>query len=332
MFSYFYSYSTPDFKQPISKKNGMEKIKISKNHPCEIITIAELTAQNLKLGFAYVRMDQQLLYFNSKNNTSTHIELEDEQLQLFDKEFKPSTTPRKLTLDELKKITNLTGHTQDSLYIELLYSGYYVDPNKNSEFTKLLDRLPFHIEYHEVPAKYSWNFFYGAQPDITVGITIPFTDVQKENDAFIELKGFVQKWQPQWFPILQDRINEIIEEKYAYQFKDEKQIPVLFTKQTKENILVAFLYKGKGMTVEKTQKIDELTKKLEFNTEQYCLPHGGLALEVQIPIVDIQNESSKYTQLKTFVLLHDETALDSILAYENNWRKGDPILSASLIL
>lgn len=310
----------------------MEKIKISKNHPCEIITIQELTAQNLKLNFAYVRMENRLLYFNSKNNTSTNIELEEDQLQSFDKEFKPSTTARTLSLAEIKKITELTGHTQNTLYIELLYSGYYVDPNKKNAFEKLLTQLPYYIEYHEVPAKASWNFLYGYPPEITIQITIPFTDIQKEKDEFNELRGFVEKWYPQWFPILQDRIKEIREEKYAFQFKYDEHIPVLYTKQTKENILVSFLYKGKGMTEEKTKKIDELIEKIEYTHEQYQLQHSGLALEIKIPIIEIQNETEKYIQLKTFVLLHDESALDSILAYENNWKKDDTVMGPSLIL
>lgn len=333
MFSYFYGYSTPDFKQPISKKIGMEKIKISKNHPCELIKIAEITSENLKLNFAYIRMDDRLLYFNKKNNTSTQIELDEEQLQLFDNTFKPKSTPRSLSQNELKQITSLTGHTQNMLYIELLHSGYYVDPIKKLELTKLLLRLPFHIEYHEVPTKLSWNFFYGAPPDVTVQITVPFTDVQKEKEEFIALKDYIKEWEPQWFPILVDRINDINEEKFIFPFKNEKHIPVLYTKQNKENILVSLLHNGKGMTEEKTHKVDELLKKIGYDHEQYTLfPSSSSAVEIRIPVLEIQQETAPYKQFKAFILLHDEPALDSILAYENNWKKGDPILSASILL
>ncbi|HEX2548463.1 MAG TPA: hypothetical protein VHM20_01450 [Gammaproteobacteria bacterium] len=329
MFSYFYA-ATPDFKKPIGSKNGMEKIKISKNQPCDLTLISELNTANLNLQFAYIRTGDRLLYLNKKNSTSTPIDMEEEQLKQFDQEFKPNAIPRKLTFKELKKITNLTGHTQDSLYIEILYSGYYADPKRSIELNKLLERISFHVEYHEVPTKSSyWNLLYTYQPDLTVRITIPFSAVEKQTEEFINCKNFIEKWDPQWFPILQNRIDEILEEKFLYAFKDENHIPILSSNQNKENIQISFLYKGKGMDDRRTQMIDELLKKINYIHEQYALFYTGSAMEIQIPNTEVQNETENYLHFKTFLLLHDEEALDTVLAYENNVKSGEKILGAS---
>ncbi len=103
---------------------------VSLNTHCDLISVSTLplpTRENLReIGInrksAYVRYRRDRLFYIDKANNyeCTEIPVDKDTLEQFNAEMKPSPWPRKLTENDLKRITTLTGHIHEEGMAEMI--------------------------------------------------------------------------------------------------------------------------------------------------------------------------------------------------------------------
>ena len=103
--------------------------------PCDVIRVAMLpTPDNLdriqlsKISdeydeyckTAYVRYADKLFYIDKTNKTCTEIPVDAAKIKQFDQDMKPKEVAQRLTEEQLKRITELTGHIHEEGMAEML--------------------------------------------------------------------------------------------------------------------------------------------------------------------------------------------------------------------
>lgn len=104
---------------------------------CDLVSVTDLPQKNhlenlnIQSKTAYVRYRNQLYWINQKNNICVEIPLSPEKLGEFDKTLKPANACRRLSKDEMQKITAITQHSTEGR----LYTVYINLPEGQNNFS-----------------------------------------------------------------------------------------------------------------------------------------------------------------------------------------------------
>lgn len=89
-----------------------EKIRGEDEKGCDVVYRQSFDVSTLSItsNSAYVRTKKALFYVTKESGEYTKVQIADEKLNMFDGAIKHTFTARKLSKDELKTITSITGH------------------------------------------------------------------------------------------------------------------------------------------------------------------------------------------------------------------------------